>query len=680
MVVRSDLLERDDTEVRKRSLRDGKNLRALASGGIEARWGSFVMAQYVGARQLVEIKPADGETYLLVLRESSLLLLNEDGSSRQSISPVPWTDASTLWVETFRNRTIIGGGIRPHVLLYNGATFTLNPFDFALGPGGEVAQPYWSFRPGSRLSVGGYTGTVSLVYFAPGSVNPDALPAEITPGTRIRYHNREIVVTSSNSGTVTTRLPPSFEVTVSNPNSFLVDQVVIGNDTGWQGYICGISGNDLLCATLSGFSGPDNGESISGPNGSSTITGVALESGGYASPIWDEPLFSDYKGWPRSAASAAGRLAFVDHPSAPDVIAVSSARSIDDFAVGQEDDDAIVRAIGDNSPRLLHAVSVGDLIILSDRGCYNIPTRENGVLTPSTFNPVQFDRRGASGIRPAQVDDGVAFIDASGTKLLAALLDGNVYLKWSIRDLSILAPDLIRSPTMLCQPVIDDAAPEKYILIVNADGTMTAASWQDALGPETVGFCLWETAGAYRAAAPAFGSYWTLVAREGEGRTIERFSPDAYLDGARVASALPLNLSHLTEVSVYANGNSFGPVSVADLPPLTNGWQVGANFVSSALMWPEEVIDSGRNGMFEAKVIRFGVSVQDTRSLQIRTNRTTRTMGAYSFGDDLSVPPPLQTRRYRVPVFGTRTHPDLEVIKHEPGPWRILAAIQEAQA
>jgi hypothetical protein len=107
---------------------------------------------------------------------------------------------------------------------------------------------------------------------------------------------------------------------------------------------------------------------------------------------------------------------------------------------------------------------------------------------------------------------------------------------------------------------------------------------------------------------------------------------------------------------------------------------VGANFVSSALMWPEEVIDSGRNGMFEAKVIRFGVSVQDTRSLQIRTNRTTRTMGAYSFGDDLSVPPPLQTRRYRVPVFGTRTHPDLEVIKHEPGPWRILAAIQEAQA
>lgn len=684
MEVREDLLERDDTELRQRSLRDASNLRSLASGAFEGRWGSLLMTQFEDARQIVEIKPADGEVYALLLIDDALRVLNENGTTKQNIASVPWSDASGLYVEPFRDKTIIGGTFGIRVLNYNGSTFSLDAFEFDEGPGGELAQPYWSFRPGSRIQPAGYTGTVAITYYPPGSSTPGNLPSEIAAGTKIRYHFREMEVVNSAQVTITDRIPPSYDITVTSGTNFQSGQVVIGASTGWEGYVTEIATNVLKCVTIKGFEGPDVGEDLSGPSGSSEVTAKsAIVASPYRSPLWDEALINSYKGYPRAATTVSGRLAFLDFPGAPDVITVSSARAITDFSVGAADDDAIARAIGDNSPRLLHAVNAGDLVILSDRGCYYVPTRDNGILTPSTFNPVLFDRRGSSSIRPALVEDGVVFLDASGKKLAAALLDGNIYLKWTVKDLSILAPHLIKSPVMLCPPVIDDDAPEKYVLIVNEDGTITAASWQDTLGPESVGFCEWSTDGDYIAAGPAFGSYWSIVDRNGT-RCIERFDENTYLDGADVYASGSIDVSHLSELWYYIDGNFLGPYEISGGTPVGApspqvGWQFGQHFNSEATFWPNEVIDNGQNGTDEAKVLRFGVKVQYSRGFQIVSNRSTRTIGTYAFGDDLSEAPPARTQTYIVPVFGMEEDPTLKVVKHEPGPWRILKAIQEVK-
>ena len=110
------------------------------------------------------------------------------------------------------------------------------------------------------------------------------------------------------------------------------------------------------------------------------------------------------------------------------------------------------------------------------------------------------------------------------------------------------------------------------------------------------------------------------------------------------------------------------------------GAQVGRNFVSEISPWPVEHLESPRVGFIKARVIRMSVSVQDTMGFKVRTNGTERVIGSYDFGDDLSQPPQSRTKVYRFTVFGNRDHPSMEVVKHEPGPFRVLAIGQEVQA
>ncbi len=422
------------------------------------------------------------------------------------------------------------------------------------------------------------------------------------------------------------------------------------------------------------------------------------------STVWDEPLMSPLRGYPRSASAVSGRLAFVDFPQVPDLISISSARDIQDFKVGAADDDAIVRQEGDGSPRFLHAVNAGDLLLFSDRGCYYVPIRDNGVLTPSSFNAVLFDQRGCSPIRPVNVDDGVVFVEANGETISAALLDGNVYLKWSVRGLTLFHHHLVKSPRALCGPAISSPEAEKYLFIVNADGSLAAMSWSMKLGDETVGFSPWQTDGLYKGVAPIFGAYWTFVDRLGV-RMLERFSYDAFVDSAiagggtllsagLLVNGQPLTVNgqpfdvaqpgapHLASRAVavldgdqYAGTVTAGSTGV--LPPVSvdpQDIQIGLPFIARADIWPVELVDSPRIGMVTVRVIQMSVSVQDTTAFQIIANGETRTEG--KFVDGL---PQMQTRVARAPIMGRRDHPQIAVVKHIPGPFRILAVGQEVQ-
>lgn len=68
-----------------------------------------------------------------------------------------------------------------------------------------------------------------------------------------------------------------------------------------------------------------------------------------------------------------------------------------------------------------------------------------------------------------------------------------------------------------------------------------------------------------------------------------------------------------------------------------------------------------------------------TTTFQCRTNRSTRTIEGYGVGDNLSDPPPEKTAVYRFPVIGRTDHPEVEIVKHQPGPFHVLAITQEVQ-
>jgi hypothetical protein len=621
-----------------------------------------------------------------------------------TISGVAWSDASTVWVEPFRDLTLIGCPQGLFELTLSGS-WQLTAFVFAEVAGGELAQPYWSFQGDVRIQPSGLTGAITLT----------ANKAIWTPayvGQRVRYNFREIQITGYLSptvvtGFVTTSLPPSFYLRVESQASFRVGDAVIGADTNYTGVVYEIADNVLSVATTAFFDGPDVNEIVTGPSGGSKV--ISKEQRPIlASFLWDEPLFSPARGYPRAGVAAAGRLWLIDHPLVGDIIAASSTRAIQDFKVGAEDDDAIVRQVGDNQPRFRHAVNAGDLLLFSDRGTYYVNIRDGSLVTPSTFNAILFDKRSANGVKPRSVQDGVVFVEASGEEIAVALLDGNVYLKWSVRTVSTHHAHLIKTPVKLCGPSLLSTEPEKYLFVVNSDGTVAALSWFADFSAENVGFLPWQTQGNYLSFSPLFGGYWAIVDRTIAGvqtRFLEKMDKTILLDCAAPISqmeTLTVNGAELTvngttlsvstvaqlpfanqTVRVYAGGYDLGDKAVdgtAMIPgsvDFPEGAYAGFNFETRVLVWPQEFIESERAGLLKARVVQGSVSVQSTGLFQIRANKHTRTRGGYAFGDDLSIAPPLRTEVVRFPVTGVRDHPEIEIIKPGPTAFSVLAITQE---
>jgi hypothetical protein len=699
--ARKDFLERDDLDVRSISLKTASNVRATATGAIDARPGlQYVRPAESDHYQMVEINPADGEIYGLLVDDSGLTVLNEDGTVKQTITSVDWSASDDLYVLPLGEETLIGAeslGIK--VLAYDGSTFSVNDFSFLEGVGGTIAQPYWVFEDGITIQPSALTGTITITA-SPSGWWPS--PSTILDGTRIRYLGQEIEITgitnaTTLAGTVVDSLPPTFNVTVSDGSEYRVGQVVVGQDTNYQGIITAIATNVLTCATLSFFDGPDVGERLSssttaGVSFASAVTAVATTTPA-ATKVWDEPMLSDIRGWPRGASAGAGRLVFTNFPLIPNGIAVSSSRFKNDFQVGAADDDAIARTIGDDNPRILHVVDAGDLVFLSDKGCYVQSLRESAPLSPSTFNPVLFDRRGANSVKPALVNDGIVFVENNGSTVSAAVLDGNVYLKWSITPLSTFHNHLFKSPVKICGPSLRSPKAEKEVTVINGDGTLAIISYAQSIAEPGAGIFPWFTDGSFVDAAPLFDELWAVVSREIDGinlKYIEKFDEETYVDCAVFpdggspdpAITFPLrtkSVRYLDGTGVHAALTVNDDGTVTNEPAYVAGQQIGLNFLATVSPWPVEVVQSARAGTFDCRCIRFLLSMQSTGPFQVKCNSHTRVVGGYEFGDDLSVAPALRTKKYAVPVFGRRQQAELSVIKHEPGPFRVLYTGQEVQ-
>jgi hypothetical protein len=688
--LREDFLERDDVEMRSKSLKTAENVKILATGAVEARPGTWFKTAAAAARQIREIEPADGETYALVIYDTQLKVLAEDGTVVFTQSSVNWTDGSLVSIMPYGEKTLLlarSNGI--FLLEYNGTSWAYGAFSFDAGSGNSLVQPYWNFFKGSKIITTGTTGSVTVTADTPVFKTTHV-------GTRIRYAGKEILITAFTSttvvvGTVQDNLPPTFGIDVASTIPFRVGDVVIGQESGFQGVIVLIIPPKLYVLTLENETGPTLSEPLTGPTATQDVVAIASAAPAYTT-YWDEQLMSPARNYPRSAAVAAGRLFFVDFPNEPSLIAASSVRSIGDFATGAADDDAILRTVGSDKPRFRHVMNAGDLLFLSSKGSYFQNLRDGNILSPSTFAPIGFDSRACANVPPVAVDGGVVFVEQGNRKISAALLDGNIYLKWSVKDMATYHDQTIGGVVSLCGPPLSSEQAEKYLFAVNDDGTVAAVSWRQDFGQEAIGFVRWNTQGSFLRISPIFRDYWAITDRtigSSVARSIEVFSDDALLDCASEGNPnLAGEASHLVgatatvawEGRFAGTGVVAGDGSVGGMSDVTSAnAQIGFNFIATAAPWPAELTDSERIGTIDVRVFHLFASVQHTGPFQMRCNAHTREVGGYAFGEILSDPPPLRTQIYRAPVFGIRAHPDLALIKHLPTKWRVLAIGQEVQ-
>lgn len=209
MEVREDFLEADDSEIRRRSLRSALNMRALATGVVEARPGT-VHLRGAGAAEIVhEIRISDGSRFGLLLDGTTLRVLDAAGTEVFSQAGLSWATSPEVWVENNGDRTVIGEpGTGLFLLEWDAGAWAFGSWAFAVAPGNETAQPYWKYNRDIRLTPSGYEGAIGLAtnrfYFTSNQI-----------GTRLRYGEREIQITSVTDGTTATGnvispLPPGW--------------------------------------------------------------------------------------------------------------------------------------------------------------------------------------------------------------------------------------------------------------------------------------------------------------------------------------------------------------------------------------------------------------------------------------------------------------------------------------
>jgi hypothetical protein len=690
--LREEFLERDDVGLRKASLKRAANTFIGPTQTIAARPGSTYLRTAPNVRHMIEIRPTTTDTFALLLLDDGIRVVTEAGTSIFFTGAVSWTSASQCWAVPLGAETIIGHpteGI--YVLSYSDGVFYYGDFTFAEGSDNRTLQPYYKFAGGSKITPSASTGAVTVTatgnFFRPETV-----------GTKIRYGEREIEVTgyvsnTSVTGTVVSTLPPCFRLTVASTANLNVDDVVIGQDSGFNGVITSVdSSTTFSVLTIDNWDGPTLNEKITSPQVTQTITAITA-IGPQASSFWDEQLFSARRGWPAAAEWGAGRLWLAGSSAKRNIVVASSVRAANDFEVGVDDDDAIMRTVGPDGTRIRHVIDAGDILFLADRGMHYQDRRSNAVLTPSNFAPVLFDERGCSSVKPALVERGVVFVEEGGASVSAALLDGNVYLTWSVRSLTMFCPHLVNEPVALCGPPLAPTRSDRFLMVVNKDGTIATMSYSTMLGQETVGFVPWSTDGKYRIAAPMFGGYWLAVDRSNNSvtqRNVERVDFNQFLDCAVTANPQSAKAApHLVGQTVHVidGDNCIGSSTVTSGGNLSTQFldaseacEIGLNFDVEATVWPADILEASSTGMRTPRVFFMIISVLNTRHLDARCNKDQRQLGGYRFGDDLSEPPPLRTTLYRVPVFGRREHANLSVLRSVPGPWHILTIGQEVEA
>ncbi len=691
--LREEFLERDDLDLRRASLKSATNLFIGPTQTVGARPGSIYLPVATGnVRFMVEMRPSVSDTFAVMLLDDRIRVANEAGATVYETTSVAWTNATECWAVPLGADTIIGHpthGI--FVLAYRNSAWSYGTFAFAEGAGESTLQPYYKFSTTTRITPSATTGAISVTSAQP-------LFASSMVGTKIRYGEREIQITSFVSanqvnGTVVSTLPPCFRLTVGSTAEISVNDIVVGQDSGFNGVVTAVnSATTFSVLTVENWNGPTVNEKISSPQGTQVMTAKTTIAP-QASSFWDEQLYSARRGWPAAAEWAAGRLWLASGSGKRNIVVASSVRAANDFEMGVEDDDAIMRTVGPEGTRIRHVIDAGDILFLADRGLHYQERRSNGVLTPSNFAPVLFDERGCSTVKPALVERGVVFVEEGGASVSAALLDGNVYLTWSVKSLTMFCPHLINNPVALCGPPLAPKRSDRLLMVVNADGTIAAMSYSTMLGQETVGFVPWTTIGQYRTAAPMFGGYWLSVDRVSAGQTLrrtERVDFDQYLDSAvtanpQSATAAPHLIGQTAHVIDGNNciGSSFvlaGGDLQTEFQDATATCQIGLNFTAEAEVWPSKVIEATTAGLRTPRVFTLIVSVLNTRHIDVRCNDDQRQIGGHRFGENLSLPAPLRTTLYRVPVYGRRDHATLTVSRSVPGPWHILSIGQEVEA
>ena len=351
-----------------------------------------------------------------------------------------------------------------------------------------------------------------------------------------------------------------------------------------------------------------------------------------------EDVWSNTRGWPKTACFYEGRLVLGGTPSKPQSVFFSKAGDFFNFdVVDTDDDDGIFATISARKLNDIVDVYPGrNLQIFTSGAEFAVTSRP---VTPANVQITPQTSHGASNIEVQDVDGSTMFVDRFGKSLLGFLYSFNEDA-YTTDDRSVLASHLINKPVdlaLLAGTASDDA---NWLFIVNDDGSATILN--TLRSQDINGFTSWNTSGDIKSVCVVDDQLFMTVERNVNSVDklfIERWDftylMDCSIKSAQVAGVID-GLDHFDGESVkaitregFADKNegyvlssytvSSGQITLdaSEQYSLTT-YEVGLPFVPTIKPMPLNTnIGSGQNQMRLKKIVRMNVRVYESSGIYI---------------------------------------------------------------
>lgn len=670
------------------------NTRIRQEGGVDRRPGTKRLYRLPGKSNLHRYFPTDDDKLLVALTNARLVSVNLDGTFDAQIASLPWDTGALTGFEVRdlkiaqRDDTLFIVGhrdMKPQLAVRTGGSWAVSDFAFGTGLGGAIQQPYHRFAAkGVTIQPSGSSGSITVTASAP-VFNSGMV------GSRIRYIGREIEITAYTSttqvtGTVRQQFFPTqlLALGAGEGTGFSVGDTVIGDTSGVESIVVAKAGDNITVSNRNSFAAYEVGEIVVSPLGRGTIATVTPNAYvTFATTEWDEQAFSDYRGWPTAVGFHGNRLWF-NHPSLPSRIYGSAIDDPFNFDPGDATDgDAIHEHLGDEEPRqILRFVSSDNLLILCDTKNYYIPQSRNLPITPTTVSFVSLSGAGSTDCVPAISDEGVLYVEEGGKRVMLALATGDDQKSWRTVPLSDPSAHLIDNPVELEIGYGSGVDTERYLYVVNADGTLAVLFLkydEQTRAPAAMGWTPWKTR--------AGDTFESIVSVEGEvylvGKRAQNSTTNRYIE--RIDPSFLLDSAIRYGDSVYSSTGAVASPYDSDVIDVvqSNFWigtstaNAGIAAVAGAEMGLDFEVDiepftppkSGSRTDRARRIVQAVISVRETGLYEVNGE----TISALRDGDDFTQPPPLRTEDRHFRFLGRSTRPTVRLRQMKASPLSVLS-------
>ncbi|MFG1247267.1 hypothetical protein [Xanthobacter flavus] len=568
---------RDDTKMQRAGLRKAENFRSRAEGGCTLRSGRRPL--FVQAGRTEWLRMTAEKRFKIAFSDERVTVYEADGSVAFTSTAVPWTAGAlddVRWARFDLEVFMCWRGSRPKVLTYDDKadTWAIADFAFRTNASGKVRAPVWRYAPrGIAITPSDFSGSVTV------TASAAAFTAGMV-GCIIRYYDRQLLITAFTSSTSVTAtviedIPPGYQLTLSDDSKdgFQIGDVVENITRGGKGYVRakGVTSGTtwikiLVIPPVSKFRGRSGsgdtlilGDKVVGPNAKEDeVNPVTKLTAPLDSDVWTEQAVSDYRGWPWSVAADRGRLIFSRIPGVPNGILWSAIGDPRDFDVTGNADGAIFETLQANAA-VLEVAGGADQFVFCDTGLYYIPISAADPLQPGSIDFRVLSSDGAAFTRPVATPEGLAFINAERTRVLALVGTGQTARPYVVRDITEYHSPLVKSPRCIEMATGDGENIERYLYVVNEDGSLMVGRFN--AGEEWVGWFPWVPLGDRVTWISCFQSQ-TIASVErdvefGTITTVDLFDDTAALDALIDLGAYPGGLEAYRASSLPTYGKLF---------------------------------------------------------------------------------------------------------------------------